>query len=157
MNETQRIQLSNMVRENNVLDQTPLIRQLKHSKIMRDNVNTLIDLKAIIPKDELNIVAAEKCSFLFTYYTDIYNKLRKDEIDVDILFQLIDKLEAIEEEKLDQHEASFEVGTILKKIYVDSALRKAEKLDKLYEKDVEPVREVENISWKDFKKNTARK
>lgn len=155
MNETQRIQLSNMIRENNVLDQTPLIRQLKHSKIMRENVNTLIDLKVTTPKDELNIVAAEKCSFLFTYYTDIYNKLKKDEIDVDILFQLIDKLEAIEEEKLDQHEASFEVGTILKKIYVDSALRKAEKLDKLYEKDAEPVREVENISWKNFKKNTA--
>ena len=151
MNESQRIQLSNMIRENNVVDQTPLIRQLKHSAIMRENVNTLLDLKAVASDDELNILAAEKCSFLFTYYTDIYNKLRKDEIDVDILFKLIDKLQEIEENKLDQHEASFEVGTILKKIYVDSALRKADKLDKQYGKDVAEIKEVENISWKDYK------
>jgi GDP-D-mannose dehydratase len=115
-----------------------------------DGVGTLRLLNAIRSLNYKAIVLSD-------ISIDIYNKLRKDEIDVDILFQLIDKLEAIEEEKLDQHEASFEVGTILKKIYVDSALRKAEKLDKLYEKEVEPTREVEKISWKDFKKNTARK
>ena len=151
MDDNQRLHLSRMIKENNVLDQTPLIRQLKHSQIMRDNVNTLLDLKVEYQGDELNMKAAEQCSFLFTYYTDIYNKIKKDEINLEILFQLIDKLKDIEEEKVDQHEASFEVGTILKKIYVDSALKRAEKLDEKYGKVLEK-KEVENISWKQFKK-----
>ena len=154
MDDNQRLHLSRMIKENNVLDQTPLIRQLKHSQIMRDNVNTLLDLKVEYEGDELNLKAAEQCSFLFTYYTDIYNKIKKDEINLEILFQLIDKLKDIEEEKVDQHEASFEVGTILKKIYVDSALKRAEKLDEKYGK-VEEKKEVENISWKQFKKNNT--
>ena len=154
MDDNQRLHLSRMIKENNVLDQTPLIRQLKHSQIMRDNVNTLLDLKVEYQGDELNMKAAEQCSFLFTYYTDIYNKIKKDEINLEILFQLIDKLKDIEEEKVDQHEASFEVGTILKKIYVDSALKRAEKLDEKYGK-VEEKKEVENISWKQFKKNNT--
>jgi len=154
MDDNQRLHLSRMIKENNVLDQTPLIRQLKHSQIMRDNVNTLLDLKVEYEGDELNMKAAEQCSFLFTYYTDIYNKIKKDEINLEILFQLIDKLKDIEEEKVDQHEASFEVGTILKKIYVDSALKRAEKLDEKYGK-VEEKKEVENISWKQFKKNNT--
>lgn len=154
MDDNQRLHLSRMIKENNVLDQTPLIRQLKHSQIMRDNVNTLLDLKVEYEGDELNMKAAEQCSFLFTYYTDIYNKIKKDEINLEILFQLIDKLKDIEEEKVDQHEASFEVGTILKKIYVDSALKRAEKLDEKYGK-VEEKKEVENISWKQFKKNST--
>ncbi len=150
MNDQQRIHLSNMIKENNVLDQTPLIRKLKHSVIMRENVNTLIDLMTEYQGEELNQKAAEECTFLFTYYTDIYNKIKKNEIDLEILFQLIQKLQDIEEEKVDQHEASFEVGTILKKIYVDSALRRAEKLDEQYAV-VEEKKEVENISWKQFK------
>ena len=151
MDDNQRLHLSRMIKENNVLDQTPLIRELKHSHIMRDNVNTLLDLKVEYEGDELNMKAAEQCSFLFTYYTDIYNKIKKDEINLEILFQLIDKLQDIEEGKVDQHEASFSVGTILKKIYVDSALKRAEKLDEKYGKVVEK-KEAENISWKQFKK-----
>ncbi len=64
---------------------------------MRDNVNTLLDLKVEYEGDELNMKAAEQCSFLFTYYTDIYNKIKKDEINLEILFQLIDILQDIEE------------------------------------------------------------
>ena len=45
------------------------------------------------------------------------------------------------------------VGTILREIYVDSALKKAEKLDANFEKDkVEPKKANNDISWKQFKK-----
>ena len=36
-----------------------------------------------------------ECNFLFTYYTDIYNKIRKDEIDLKILFKAFDVLRDI--------------------------------------------------------------
>jgi hypothetical protein len=67
----------------------------------------------------------------------------------------LDVLKQIEDGKVDQHEGSFMVGTLLKKIYIDSALKKAEKLDKEHAlaDTPAPVREdpVE-ISWKQFKR-----
>ena len=69
-----------------------------------------------------------QCEFLATYYTDIFNKIRKDNIDLAILEQVFAALEDIETGRCDQHEASFKVGTLLKKVYVDSALRAADKL-----------------------------
>lgn len=155
MDDKARLQLNQMITANNVVDQTDLIRNLKHSSILRSDVNQLIMLKAKYFDDpeQIHMEAVNDCNFMFTYYTDIYNKVRKDEIDLKILYQFLDVLGKIEEGELDQHEASFEVGTLLKKIYVDSALRKAEKLNK--EEEVEtPIKPQVDISWRDYKKMT---
>jgi hypothetical protein len=131
MNESQKLQLQKMITANNVEDTTALIRSLNHSGILRNNVNKLLELKAKYPTDEsqLHAEAMAECSFLFTYYTDIYNKIRKDEIDLEILFNAFDILKDIEDNKIDQHEGAFAFGNLLKQIYVDSALRKAEKIN----------------------------
>jgi hypothetical protein len=67
----------------------------------------------------------------------------------------LDVLRQIEDGQLDQHEGSFLVGTLLKELYVDSALKKAEKLDTQFE-EKNPVdnckRAENNISWKQFKR-----
>jgi len=149
-----------MIKENNVVDQTQLIRNLKHSSVLRQNINDLIVLKSKYDDpQQLNIEAVNECNFLFTYYTDLYNKIRKDEIDLKILFQFLDVLKKIEEEEIDQHEGSFEVGTLLKKIYVDSALKKAEKLNKTEKKYDEPnvIKPQVNISWKKYKESKLNK
>jgi hypothetical protein len=154
MNDNQRLQLSNMIKANNVEDQTELIRTLKHSHIMRDEINTMIMLKAKYRDDpeKIHYECMNDCNFLFTYYTDIYNKVRKDEIDLGMLMKFIDVLKEIEDELIDQHEASFKVGTILKEMYIDSALKKAEKLDKLNEQATPEIKkEVNKISWKQYK------
>jgi hypothetical protein len=162
MNSNEKLQLQKMISENNVEDQTELIRCLKHSSILRDEVNKLMVIKqkyanasseSTNVEQDINLDGMVECNFLFTYYTDIYNKVRKDEIDHVLLFQLLDILQKIEDNVLDQHEASYEVGTILKKIYIDSALKKAEKLDAKYasEKPEEPIKEVVNIDWKTYK------
>jgi hypothetical protein len=154
MDDNQRLHLQKMIAVNNVEDQTGLIRELKHSHILRENVNNLVMLKAkhMDDHDALNLEAMTECNFLFTYYTDLYNKIRKDEIDLKILFQFIDVLRKIEDGQMDQHEGSFEVGLLLKKIYVDSALRKAEKLNAATGV-VEPEYKGPqvDISWKQFK------
>ena len=99
--------------------------------------------------DDLYSYAVTKCTFLFTYYTDIFNKIRKNEIDLKILFRFLDVLKEIEDGDLDQHEGSFVVGKLLKEMYIDSALRKA---DKLNENNL-PIIKVEpkDINWKKFK------
>jgi hypothetical protein len=154
MDDKQRLQLTNMIKANNVEDQTELIRNLKHSQILRNDVNNMILIKAKYKGDDEKIYndCVNECNFLFTYYTDIFNKVRKDEIDIGILNQFLDVLRRIEEGELDQHEGSFAVGTLLKELYVDSALKKAEKLDANSEKTPEPKKAEINISWKKFKK-----
>ena len=154
MDDNQRLHLQKMIAVNNVEDQTGLIRDLKHSHILRDNVNNLVMLKAkhFDDPEALNLEAMTECNLLFTYYTDLYNKIRKDEIDLKILFQFIDVLRKIEDGQMDQHEGSYEVGLLLKKIYVDSALRKAEKLNAVTGV-VEPEYKGPqvDISWKQYK------
>jgi len=155
MDDNARLQLQKMIKANNVEDQTQLIRDLKHSVLLRNDINNLVLLKTKYKNDTEGLFneSMAECNFLFTYYTDIYNKIRKDEIDMSILLKFLDVLKKIEDNELDQHEGSFEVGKLLKELYVDSALRKADKLnaenDKTEEKKVEPI----DISWKNFKNN----
>jgi len=153
MDDKQRLQLQNMIKVNNVKDQTDFIRNLKHSQILRSEINNMILLKAKYRGNDEKIYneCVNECNFLFTYYTDIFNKVRKDEIDIGIFNKFLDVLRRIEDGELDQHEGAFTVGTLLKELYVDSALKKAEKLDELSEKTPEPKGAQVEISWKQFK------
>jgi hypothetical protein len=153
MDDNQRLQLQNMIKVNNVEDQTDFIRNLKHSQIIRSEVNNMILIKAKFRDDDTKIheESMNECNFLFTYYTDIYNKIRKNEIDIGILNKFLDVLKRIEDGELDQHEGSFLVGSILKELYVDSALRKADKLNVNEEPKSEPKKPEKNVSWRQFK------
>lgn len=155
MNDAQRLQLQNMIKTNNVEDQTNLIRTLKHSDLLKSDINSLILLKAKYRREpeKINEIALTECNFLYTYYTEIYNKIKKDEIELDILFKFIEVLKNIEDGKMDQHEGAFAVGTLLKKIYIDSALKKADKLNEEHEKKnpKQSFKEPNQISWKQFK------
>jgi len=155
MDEKQRLHLQKMIAANNVEDQTDSIRRLKHSSILRNDLNSMMLIKAKYRDDpeKIHLESMNECNFLFTYYTDIYNKVRKDEIDISILYTFLDVLKKIEDGELDQHEGSFQVGTILKKMYVDSALKKAEKLDEENRNAKEEyIKPSIQISWKQFKK-----
>ena len=153
MDDTARLKLQEMIKANNVSDQTETIRTLKHSGTLRENVKTMILLKNKYKNDlaQFNEEASRECYFLYSNYTDIYNKIKKDEIDLVILFQFLDVLDKIERGELDQHEGSFEVGTLLKKIYVDSALRKADKLNDARSEVQQNM--GSSITWKQFKMN----
>ena len=155
MDEKQRLQLQNMIKTNNVEDQTQLIRDLKHSHIMKSEINSMIMIKAKYRNDQekINLECMNECGFLFTYYTEIFNKIKKDEIDINILNKFIDVLRQIEDGELDQHSGSFLVGTLLKELYIDSALKKADKLNEEHDKN-KPVKEEKEpvkISWKQYK------
>jgi hypothetical protein len=155
MDEKQRLHLQKMIAANNTEDQTELIRHLKHSDILRNDLNNMVLIKAKYrdQPDKIHLECMHECNFLFTYYTDIYNKIRKDEIDINILHQFLDVLKKIEDGELDQHSGSFQVGTLLKKLYVDSALKKAEKLDEANKSNKEePLQPSVQINWRQFKK-----
>ena len=154
MDDKQRLQLQNMIKVNNVEDQTEFIRTLKHSQILRNEINNMIVIKAKYRGDDEKISSEcmNESNFLYTYYTDIFNKVKKDEIDINLMYKFLDILKKIEDGDLNQHDGSFMVGSILKEIYVDSALKKAEKLDELNEKAPEPKKAEVKISWNQYKK-----
>lgn len=155
----ERLNLKKLIDNNSdsYVDNTSQIRKLKHSIKIRDDIREMEIYKAknqkLKQKDYSSFEGRlqEKCSFLFNNYTDIFNKLLKDEIDLDIMQKLLYVLNLIEEEKLDQNEGSVAVGKILKELYIDSALRRADNLDKEHEGEIVPKEEGKKISWKEFK------
>jgi len=156
MDDNSRLHLQKMIKANNVEDQTDLIRELKHSHLLQEDINNLLMIKAKYRTDvdKINEEGMNECSFLFTYYTDIYNKVRKDEINLSILNKFLNVLRRIEDGEIDQHDGSYLVGQLLKEMYVDSALKKAGKLDQQNktENAAAPKNESLNVSWKQFKK-----
>lgn len=125
MNPDERLLLQKMIKANDVVDQTELIRKLKHSHLLATDINRLLQLKKENADDAEFI---KECSFLFSQYTDIFNKLKKDELNLNILNRFLNVLRSIEDSEIDQHEGSFIVGSLLKEMYIDSALRKSAKL-----------------------------
>ena len=160
LNNSDRLQLEQMVKANDVEDKTSLIRSTKHSNKIRNDVALLEKLKndnSDMYKnnfEKFDVLAVKECSFLFQNYTDIYNKVLKDEINTEILNKFLDALELIENGEVDQHEASVKVGAYLKELYVDSALKKAEKNDAKAgeENSDQEVNEIVEISWGEYKK-----
>jgi hypothetical protein len=150
MNDTQKLQLEQMISENKVDNQTDLIRKLKHSNIFRVEIEKMQTIKQKYENDadKINVECTTECSFLFTYYTDIFNKILKNEVDLNILNKFIDVLEQIENNIIDQHEASFQIGTLLKQMYVDPVLYKSQKTN---DNDSNEQPTNVNISWKEYK------
>ena len=176
MNDSERLQLQKMIKTNDTEDNTVLIRSLQHSKLIWADVNNILSLKkkyAALEKsdpDEFSTLCSGHANFIFTTYTDIFNKVIKNEINLDTLLELINVLKSIEEGACDQHEGSFAVGKILKEMYIDSALRKSERLNGNQSEhtmgvptmdvptmDVPTIGEEptveEDISWKEYRKN----
>jgi len=157
MNAEEKLNLKKLLDNSDCENNTDNIRKLKHSIRIRDDIRALELLK----RDERALIAMEpqqflelcqtKALFLFTNYTDIFNKILKDEIDLDIMSKLLQVLKLIEDGGVDQHEGSVMVGKVLKELYVDSALRRGENLDKQYASEkVEPI-VGKKITWKEYK------
>ena len=162
MDDQQRLKLNEMIKANDVEDQTSKIRELRHSKRIKEDIEVLQRLKLRYQRlqqtnsAQYEQILSKQCNFLFTNYTDIFNKLKKDELDLTILAKFISVLERIENSEIDQHEGSFMIGKLLKELYIDSALKQSEALDKKnakYDKEREDkiLQPAHSLSWKQFK------
>lgn len=151
------LNLKKLLKENadECQDNTEYIRNARNSDPIRADVETIEQLKRTHSQlrkentEQFRDLCAEKAKFLFFNYTDIFNKLLKDELNLEIFSKFLWVLKMIEDERVDQHEASVGIGKLLKELYVDSALRRSENLDKQYaeEESAPPVVEPKAISW----------
>ncbi len=152
MDNEDRLNLKKLITEYKPEETTNKIRSLKHSMKIKADVEAIILIKrkySNLKKETVDQMCSKRASFLFNNYYNIYNRLVKGELNLEILGRLIMVLKTIEEERCDQHEASVKVGQILKEMYIDSALR-GEKTKPTGK--VERKRKGKNVSWNDFKK-----
>ena len=155
------LNLKRLLRDSDAQDNTDYIRRVKHSEKIRDDVRALDRLKNTemqLYKDDrekFTELARSKCTFLFSNYTDIFNKIITDELDLAIMSRLLAVLKMIEDGKVDQHEGSVLVGKILKELYVDSALKRCNNLDNANnsQTEQEEPKESNPISWAEWKAN----
>jgi len=156
MTPEQQINLQSMLANNTeFVDNTQLIRELKHSNIIATQLSKLESLKkkhALLRqsnKEKFDEIAQQECNFLYTHYTDIFIRVMRDELHIGLMARFLHILQKIENGELDQTQASVAVGTILKELYVDSAMRRSEHLDE--ETPKQEMNDGIKISWKDYK------
>jgi hypothetical protein len=158
MNPDERLNLKKLLNSNDYVDNTEQIRELKHSDKIRNDIAQMQNLRrkhARVKRNEPERfleLCKTQCSFMYNNYTDIFHKVYKDEIDMTIMSNLLNILKLIEDGKVDQHEGSVMVGKVLKKLYVDSALKRCDNINSEIGPTEEHVfAESKPISWKQFK------
>ena len=157
----QRIDLAALIKANKTDDCTQEIRLKKQSIVISNDVKHLVFLKKKYERlrktnsNEFDAICVKQCSFLFNNYTDLYNKILNDNLNLAILEKFLAILKKIEDGELDQHEGSYLVGSYLNEMYIDSSLKTKEKLDsktnKKKNKHPASLNSEKNISYKDFK------
>jgi hypothetical protein len=158
MNTKDRLNLSNLIKEYQSEETTDKIRSLKHSSSIKQDVIAIQRLKlrcANLRKNDFSKfkeLASQKAHFLYSNYANIFNKLMKDELDLTILGQFLIVLKQIEDGELDQHDGSYKVGMLLKKLYIDSALKQANNYDNNNTKSTPSTKTGKNINWNEYKK-----
>jgi hypothetical protein len=160
MNKEERLNLKKMLAQSqDYVDHTEDIRRLKHSGLLLDGMRDIeklkranIELRQNSP-DQFTELCKTTAPLMYNLYTDLFNKLVNDELNLVIMVKLIRILELIENGQIDQNEGSVMVGKILKELYVDSAVRLGEKLDKTNNENTVQVEKVnpKPISWNQWK------
>jgi len=159
MNNEERLNLKKMLAQSqDYVDHTEDIRRLKHSGLLLDSMRDIEKLKRANQEmrqnepDKFIELCKTSAPLMYNLYMDLFHKLVKDELNLVIMIRLIRVLEMIEQGQIDQNEGSVMVGKILKELYVDSAVRLGEKLDKEHEReeDIPAKTEPKNISWRSW-------
>ena len=143
MDNNERQILEKMVKESDFVDNTHIIRNMKNSDLIKNDVNKLLKLKqkygSVSDLDIYKKMAQVECLFLYKNYKPIFEKLIDNKLELSVMLLLIKTLKRIEDGELDQNEGSVEVGKILKQIYIDKVIVEERKED-------EPT-----LSWNTYK------
>lgn len=163
MNAQDRLDLKKLMQQpgHEYEDNTDGIRKLRHSDLIRSDILELEKIKKdLTGTKEKNpeyflFQCQKKCSFLYNSYTDIFNRVMNDELDLDLMGKALQTLKEIEDGKINQQEGSVLMGKLFYQIFVDSALKKGEKIDKQIAETEDPKPEYRTskiISYKEYKR-----
>lgn len=150
MDESQQELLKKIINENNTEDNTQKIRNLKHSSLIRKDVSNIHNIKRKLRTRDFRTIDREcqsKANFLFRNYPIIYNKMLKNQINMKIMYKFLDTLVTIENGTRTQHEASYEIGMLLKELYVDKKIDMSKEKTR-QDKQIKPKK----LTYEEYKK-----
>ena len=157
------LNLKQMIKDNDVEDFTDIIRDKCHSQKIKNDISKYLEIsnKYLRLKktnnEQFKTICRSQCNFLYNNYTDIFNRLINNTLNLDIFYNILNILHRIETSEVNQHEASYLVGKYLKELYIDSNLRIDKqredkvKYAKKHSKSVNKPIQQKNISYLDFK------
>lgn len=156
MNDKERLDLKKLMTANDYVDNTEGIRKLKHSHLISSEIIRMKLLKEenfSMDEDQLMLLCKRKCSFLYNTYTDIFNRMFKGELDMELMQKALVYLRKIEDGEIDQQEGSVMMGKLLHKVFVSSGLKRIKNLEKEHDDEQpETFNEGISISYKEFKR-----
>lgn len=156
----QSLNMQSLMASDDYVNNTEKIRQLKHSEDILLDIAKICELKKthskmkIVEEEKFKHLCETSCPFLFTHYNDIFNKVVNDELNLHMMVDFVKMLKQIEEGELDQFDASVKIGTILRDMYVDSAMRRGDKLDAANGVSEKKFVEPKKMTWAEFKNKT---
>ena len=158
IDEKTRLNFDKMMKEEGVEDNTTKIRNLKHSEKIREQVTSMMNIRnkySRLDTNMMNKMIDAKCGWLFQNYSNLFLKLKKKQLNLQILDKFLNTLSQIEDGNLDQHEGSVKVGQLLKELYIDSAIKSQEEMEEKERKRKKKSfsRPVRKLTWKDYKKS----
>ena len=120
MNAEEKKILNEMINKNNTIDNTETIREKKITKVLRKEIAFIKYIKGQhLDKKRIEFETQKCCPTLINDYNNIYTKILENKINYNILYKFLNELEKIENKELNQHEASYNIGKLLKEIYID--------------------------------------
>ena len=149
MNPKEKEILSKMLKDSDFKDNSNDIKRNKHSIKIQQDINTYLSLKKTysrLQQTNSNLFKQKiinQCNFLYTNYNNIFDKLINNQLDINILNKFIYFLKQIEDGKMDQNTASYEIGKLLKSHYIDKEISNNNDINN----------DINNITWKQFKEH----
>ena len=149
MNQDERVTLEKLVKQYDCEETTDLVRKVKPSIKIREAMDKLVQLRNTVDFETFQKTAHVNGAYMYENYTNIFNKFVEGELNMTIFERFIEMLERIENGELDQHEASYKIGMLLKDIYIDKHIDMKD--DKNPEDNFNTP--TNNISWTEYKKS----
>ena len=169
MHPSDRLDLKKLMKagEHDYVDNTDGIRRLKHSDLIAADMKKMEELKKSHASmrtnspDDFADLCQKKCSFLFNAYTDIYNRLFKDQLDVNLMLEALRTLKQVETGKINQQEGSIHMGKLFYKVFVSNAIKHEDAINTAVSStsassSTEDTVEENKITWREYKKSVLK-
>jgi hypothetical protein len=109
--------------------------------------NTYAHLKESSPEDYLRVFQKE-CKYIYTKFPDVFDRVVKNDMNLDVFEKIVMILKMIEDGKVNQSEASALVGKLSQRLFFQTSATQSATTQ-----PVATVQEEVNtgMSWKEFK------
>ena len=80
-----RLKFNELLKESNASDNTEKIRKLKHSSKIKEQISIMLDIKrkySRLDRKTQDKMIDTQCNWMFSNYFNLFNKLKKDELDI---------------------------------------------------------------------------